>query len=720
MTNIKRQDIFEKRLTFDELRRNTFNLLLLCIGGSTAVMIWLSNIQVRTSRPDVVALWLAVEAVCGFSYLLQCKHFQLAILCLISGLWLCNAYAAWRYDLVIFLNLFALISLAASVLTSRLPTLLLTVASSIFILSLGAGRLSTDYFVFPLVMLWFTLFTGLIAFHSLSAALDIAWNYQNYAIEQMMEAREHRGNLMQTTKTLNEVRQDLERVNTQLSHAREAAEVARRLKAQFAANVSHELRTPINLIVGFTETIVVSPASYGVPLPPVYWADMNTIYRSAKHLQSLINDVLDVSQIEAGQMSVVKEEINPRQVILEASNLVRELIESRGLVLNVQLPESLPQMYLDRTRIRQVLINLLSNAARFTDSGSITLRATLEESQLLIEVSDTGIGIPPKDLNHVFEEFHQVEGSLSRRRGGSGLGLTLSKQFVELHGGRIWASSQGIAGDGSTFSLTLPLVDHSVIQRSERIDGQMESGGKYFVVLDDDPAILQLFERYTHIHRAVGVKDVDEAIRLVSAIKPTAVVVDDNNDCSELRAALQTSDNQTPIITCAMPNGRYLLHANGSTNYLSSSVSSESLRETLEKVAPLARHILVISGDRDIVRMFTRMLNSFPRPYHIWEAYSSEEGLELMRQQRPDVVVLDSDDHSLMYQIEADPALHQIQVIVAPVSNSMDELMPASEGRILLEKVVGFQPLEMVRCVEALIDVLNPASEPVRSKSLVG
>src|SRR5262249_9730081 len=155
------------------------------------------------------------------------------------------------------------------------------------------------------------------------------------------------------------------------------------------ANVSHELRTPINLIVGFTETIVISPASYGVPLPPVYWADMNTIYRSAKHLQSLINDVLDVSQIEAGQMSVVKEEINPRQVMLEAANLVRDLIESRGLVFNVQFPDSLPSMFLDRTRIRQVLINLLSNAARFTDSGSISLRATLDESQLCIEVIDT-------------------------------------------------------------------------------------------------------------------------------------------------------------------------------------------------------------------------------------------------------------------------------------------------------------------------------------------
>jgi len=512
------KDVSEKSSTYHELRQKAFDLLLLGIGGSSAVLMWLGNIKLRVSPPDLVILWLALETVCGLSYLLRRKYFGLAILCFIGGLWLCNVVASWHFGLAIFLNVFALISLAASVLTSRAPALLLTVASSIFIISVGSRILSPDYFLFPLLILWFNLFTGLIAFHSLYSALDIAWNYQKYAIQQMMDARDHRGNLMQITKTLNELRQDLERVNTQLSYAREAAEVARRLKAQFAANVSHELRTPINLIVGFTETIVVSPASYGVPLPPVYWADMNTIYRSAKHLQSLINDVLDVSQIEAGQMSVVKEEINPRQVILEATNLVRELIESRGLIFNIQMPDTLPQMSLDRTRIRQVLINLLSNAARFTDYGSITLRTALEESQLCIQVSDTGIGIPAKDLDHVFEEFHQVEGSLSRRRGGSGLGLTLSKQFVALHGGRIWAESNGIEGQGSTFTLTLPLIDHSLIQRSERSDGQPENSGKFFVVLDDDPAVLQLFERYTNIHRAVGVKDADEAIRLVSAI----------------------------------------------------------------------------------------------------------------------------------------------------------------------------------------------------------
>src|SRR5260221_3274194 len=427
----------EQQLTFDELRQSTFNLLLAFISLSTAMLVWIANLKVRSSPPEVVILWIAVEGICIVSWWQRNNHFQSTITFFIVGLWLCNALAAQYTGLPIFLYLFSLISLSASVLTNRLAAIVTTFASTLFMVIPYSANPNNSDAILPLLMLWSTLLTGFIAFHSLYAALGLAVSYQRYAIEQMFEAREHRGNLMQTTKALNDVRQDLERTNTQLYHARKAAEEARRLKAQFAANVSHELRTPINLIVGFSETIVASPDSYGIPLPSAYWADMHTIHRSARHLQSLINDVLDVSRIEAGQMSVGEEEINPQQGIIECTNLAPDLIESRGLAFEVIVPDQLPTMLLDRTRIRQVLLNLLSNAARFTDEGTITVRATLEETELRIDVIDTGIGIPPKDLKSVFEEFHQLEGSLSRQKGGSGLGLTLSKRFAELHGGRV-------------------------------------------------------------------------------------------------------------------------------------------------------------------------------------------------------------------------------------------------------------------------------------------
>ncbi len=266
-------------------------------------------------------------------------------------------------------------------------------------------------------------FCSLIITSNFYKTLNIAWNYQNYAIEQMESAREHRGELMQLTKMLQQTTQELERANVQLRHARNLAEEARRLKALFAANVSHELRTPINLIVGFTEMMVKSPQIYEVPLPSSYWNDIYTVYRSAKHLQNLINDVLDISQITAGQMAVVKEQVDPCSVIIEAANMVRVLIESKGLEFKTIIPDSLPILLIDQTRIRQIILNLLNNAVRFTERGNITLQVIVDATHLKIRVADTGTGIPPEDLERVFEEFHQLDSSLSKPHGGTGLGF---------------------------------------------------------------------------------------------------------------------------------------------------------------------------------------------------------------------------------------------------------------------------------------------------------
>jgi signal transduction histidine kinase/CheY-like chemotaxis protein len=705
----------EKRDTFIELKHSTFNLFLVGVSVLSAVPLWLSNLRTRTSTPEVVMLWVLVEGVCLLSWLIRQKHLPTAVIVFVSGLWICNAIAAQYFGLQFFLYMFSLLSLAASVLTGRLTAIIITISSSAYMLLTQTDTTLLGGPVLPLLLAWLALMTSLIAFHSLNEALDMAWSYQNYAVKQMFEAREHRGNLMQTTKALNETRQDLERANIQLLHAHRAAEEARRLKAQFAANVSHELRTPINLIVGFSETIVVAPGSYGTPLPPVYWADMNTIYRSAKHLQSLINDVLDVSQIEAGKMAIVKEEIDPRQVITEAATLARDMIESKGLKFSVVTPDRLPIMYLDRTRIRQVLLNLLSNAARFTDGGLIMLSASVDKSELRITVTDTGIGIPKHQLNRVFEEFHQVEGSLSRRQGGSGLGLTLTKQFVELHGGQIWAESEGIPGKGSIFILTLPFF--GAMQRPSEMMPYpaLEQDARYFVVLDNDPAILQLFERYTNKHRAVGVQTADEALRLVDTIHPAALVLDE--DCQEIAENLHSTGNQTPIITCAMPSGRR--HINNEMAQFVKTVTRDSLIEALERVSPSAKNVLVIDKDREVIRMFTRMLQSMSQPYRVWKAYSSEEGLALMQEQPPDVVILDiltPDEHgyTIADHMRETPLLATIPIIIAATSGDVDELTPAINGKIQISKT--FQPVELVCCIEALVDVFSPANAPVPSE----
>src|SRR5712692_9772667 len=437
-----------------ELRRATLMRVIWFVSLTSWLALAVADVTLPTLPTSTLAIWFMIQVICGTSYFFAKRSVRLAALYLILGLWSCNLVTVYYLDPT-FRNLLSVVSIFAGFLLGRRLAITITVLSSLFIVAQHYPQVSPDDLL-VLTVMWCILFASFVAVSSLYQALDTAWRYENYAIDQMKEAREHRAELMRLTIALMDAKSDLENVNRQLRYARHVAEEARILKARFAANVSHELRTPINLIVGFAEMIVLGSRAYNAPLPSAYSADINAIFRNAKHLQGLINDVLDVSQIEAGQLAVGKEEIDPRLVVLDTGELMRDMITSRNLEFKVVVPDRLPPMRLDRIRIRQVILNLLSNAVRFTDTGTITLAAQLDASHLYISVTDTGIGIRQEDLDRVFEEFQQLDNSLSRRHGGSGLGLTLSKQFVELHGGQLSVESGGV-GQGTTFTATLPL-----------------------------------------------------------------------------------------------------------------------------------------------------------------------------------------------------------------------------------------------------------------------
>jgi signal transduction histidine kinase len=229
-------------------------------------------------------------------------------------------------------------------------------------------------------------------------------------------------------------------------------EAASQHKSAFLANMSHELRTPLNAIIGFSE--VLSERLFG---------DMNEkqaeyvgdILDSGKHLLSLINDILDLSKIEAGRMELETIEFDLPSAIENTLILVRERAQRRAITLARDVDEQLGVIRADERKVKQVLLNLLSNALKFTpEGGQINVRATLRGGQAEISVTDTGIGIAPEDQGAVFEEFRQV-GTAATKVEGTGLGLAISRKFIELHGGNIWVTSQ--VGTGSTFSFTLPL-----------------------------------------------------------------------------------------------------------------------------------------------------------------------------------------------------------------------------------------------------------------------
>ena len=229
-------------------------------------------------------------------------------------------------------------------------------------------------------------------------------------------------------------------------------EVASQHKSQFLANMSHELRTPLNAILGYTELILDN--IYG-ETPQKMRGVLERVQRNGKHLLGLINDVLDLSKIEAGQLTLALADYSLKDVVHSVFAAVESLANEKKLALRVEMPNNLPVGRGDERRLTQVLLNLVGNAIKFTDQGEVAVKASALNGAYTLSVCDTGPGIPPADQAKIFEEFQQADSSATKKKGGTGLGLSIARRIVELHGGRMWVESE--VGKGATFSISLPV-----------------------------------------------------------------------------------------------------------------------------------------------------------------------------------------------------------------------------------------------------------------------
>ncbi len=556
-------------------------------------------------------------------------------------------------------------------------------------------------------------FTGLLSWAATRVLFTVTqWSLFSFAQAQknMEEARQHRAQVVRLLHDLDQAYYRLERANSALVAAWKAADEAERFKAEFVTNVSHELRTPLNLIVGFSEMMMASPESYdGVQLSGPYRSDLNAIYHSARHLLALVDDVLDLARIEAGKIALAREEVDLASLVTEAVDMVRDYIAAKGLDLRVRVAEDLPSLWIDRLRIRQVLLNLLVNAARFTERGWISVDVSRQGEEIVVRVTDTGQGIPEQDLPKIFEEFRTTEQPVSQWHSGTGLGLPISKKFVELHHGRMGVESTYLRG--TSFWFTLPCTPAlTPVQKPSR-DGRPQpvvrlgASERIIIVVHDDPHIAPLLQRYLDGYRVIGVTDWEEGVTLARDIKAIALVMDAAKAPPPLSGDLL-------VVNCPLPNGRRAAMALGADDLLVKPVSRQELLAAIDRLGRPVQRILIADDDPEVVRLFRRMLRTRIPVQNCLEAYNGKEALSLMQTEKPDLVLLDLvmpevDGQSVLEQMAADPDLADIPVIIISVKGQAHANLQLP-GPIHISRPEGFQLGEIVRALEAIFNALAP------------
>ncbi|MDH5506742.1 MAG: GAF domain-containing protein [Anaerolineae bacterium] len=489
-----------------------------------------------------------------------------------------------------------------------------------------------------------------------------------------------------------------------------------RLKSQFLANMSHELRTPLNSIIGFSRVIL---KGIDGPINDLQQQDLQAIYGSGQHLLDMINSILDLSKIEAGKMELSIEDVDLNDLIKTVLATASGLLKEKPIKLVNKLPESLPTVNADRTRVRQVLLNLLQNAAKFTDEGEIIVSAEerLDENNIpefVISVTDSGIGIAEEDQDKLFEPFSQVDDSPTRKTGGSGLGLSISRRLVEMQGGKIWLDST--VGQGSTFYFSIPIAGKSSPQVVEL---EPIKGEKIIMSIDDDPKVIGLYNRYLEPHgfQVVPVTDSTQAIAQITELKPLAITLDimmPKQDGWQIIQEIKSNPGtkHIPVIICSILDNREKGFDLGATDYLVKPILEDDLvtsilRLNLDKSKQI-HEILLVDDDREALRLIKKVLSNQGN-YRITFADGGINGLNSIEHNPPDAVIMDLfmpdlDGFTLLETIRTNPKMKDIPVIIltgADLDEYQQQRLDKYEQQLLKKSLLDEDTL--MGCIENVL-----------------
>jgi len=617
----------------------------------------------------------------------------------------------------------------AAPLISPWAALGVALGQTVFLTASPAHRPAGSEVVIALGAVWSVVGIMFIAYRPV---LQVAkWSFEQFQRAQgpLEEARSRQAELKQALEDLAHANRQLALTNEKLAIARQVAEEAQKTKAAFVANVSHEFRTPLNMIIGLIDLLVETPEVYGRPLPRALFKDLEIVHRNCEHLASMINDVLDLSQVEAGRLAMHKERVNLAEVIHKASIVVRPLLDKKALGLEVNLPQGLPEVYCDRTRIRQVILNLMSNAARFTETGGISVEAEQKGQHIVVQVTDTGPGISPEDADKMFQPFHQGARKLSRDQSGSGLGLSISKRFVELHEGRMWFESQ--VGRGSTFSFQLPIsppigpvarperwIADGYVERTTRAEVPVPKLEQRIVLCDETGELGVLFGRYADEVEIVEARSLAQATHELQRTPAQAVAINTASlkDLWPMMDEARRELPDVPILGFSLPPRTEHAVLAGARGYLVKPVTRADLREAIGTLGEAVRRVLVVDDDPDALQLLMRMVQACDQTLEVLTASGGRDALEVLRAKRPDLMLLDillpdMDGWQVLAIKAQEEAIRDIPVVLVSAQDPRERPMESP----LLIATMG-QGLSVSKLLTALRQLsallLRPDSQP--------
>jgi signal transduction histidine kinase/CheY-like chemotaxis protein len=481
---------------------------------------------------------------------------------------------------------------------------------------------------------------------------------------------------------------------SELQAANQELERANKLKSEFLANVSHELRTPLSAIIGFSQILL---DGIDGPVNEEQHQDILQVNKSGQSLLALINQILDLSKIEAGKMDLTLERIELPALVTSVLESISPLAEEKGLRIETRFGPGLPAVEVDATRLKQILINLLSNAVKFTERGHIEIMAQPSGRMVRIAVKDTGIGISSESQRVIFDEFVQGDGSSTRRHGGTGLGLSIVRRLVEMHGGAITVLSE--PGLGSTFTFTVPAwaAGQAAVGPAQRRPLRRPNQGlpgTVILVVDDDTSVRQLISRHLEQEgwRTVQASNAADALQLARESRPMLITLDIMMPDASGWWVLEKlkEDPQTagiPVLVVTIVEDQRLVFALGASDYLGKPYDRGALIAKIHRLLPdlKGKSVLIVDDDPEARTMLTKILKE--ENAEVVAAASGDEGMALIAQSPPDLVLLDlmmpgMSGFEMVARLRAQPAAAGIPVMIVSAKELTAEDVLTLNGHI--------------------------------------